>query len=312
MTPRRPHTKQITLNGDILFFQCKYSDQDGDKQVKSDLICQKLSFTEETNSFSSLHGDTTIYKDSSADVDVAHCSTAFDRRKKTVVPCILLRQWKQKSSCYRYKFITLTSPTKAELHVKFSTQYELRDDISICQGPTIMWRHEGNVFYTSACTGEVRSLPVQMSPVVFLGELCNKLIVFGSLTHVAKEEEEASVPQGINKRKENKIVAYSIEDGKVLDGTCVMPNAYGSVVQCACVVSAVEVGGHLEVTMVAATNRKQLVCFENGDLKEVCQLPFEEPESIKMANTGNSGLLLLISFNHGNVCAVWKDTFQVL
>ncbi|KAL2081680.1 hypothetical protein ACEWY4_023533 [Coilia grayii] len=307
MTHGKGHTKLITLNGEILSFQCRYSHQDGDSLKKSELICQKLSFTRETNCFTSQDGDISIYKDSSADVDVVYCSTALDIRKKIVVPCILLRQLKRKTSCYKYKLITLTSSTKAELHVKFNSLYELQDDISIFQGPTVMWRHEGTVYYASVCTSEVRSIPVQMS-VVFLGELCNKLFVFGSQIDLT---EEVSGPTSADRRKDNKIVGYSVEDGKVFNGMCVMPNAYSSVVQCALVVSAVEVSGHIKVTMVGATNKKQLVCFEDGDLKEGCQLPFEEPECIKMADTGNFGLIFMISFKHGNVCAVWKETFQV-
>ncbi|XP_012680562.2 Fanconi anemia group B protein [Clupea harengus] len=306
MTQEKQCTKLITLNGDILSFQCRYSHQDGDSRKKSDLRCRRLAFTKETNSFSSQNGDMLpIYEDISADVDVVCCSTALDVRKKIVVPCILLKQWKRKTSCYKYKLITLTSPTKAELHVKFDSLYELRDGVTIFQGPTVVWRHENTVHYASAHTSEVRSIPLQMS-VVFLGELCSKVIVLGSQIH-SKEE----VNHQIRVNEGNKMVGYSVEDGKVFNGTCIIPNAYSSVVQCACVISAEEVKGNMKVTMVAATSKQQLVCFEDGFLTEVCQLPFEEPECIKMANIGNSGLIFAVSFNHGNVCAVWRDTFQV-
>lgn len=253
----------------------------------------------------SQNDDTPIYKDSSADVDVVHCSTAVDVRKKVVAPCILLKQWKRKASCYSYKLITFSSPTKAELHVKFNSHYELQDGVTIFQGPSVLWRHENTVYFASAQTSEVRNIPIQMS-IVFLGELCGKVILLGLQTHL---KEEANCQ--IRVHDDNKIVGYSIEDGKIFNGTCFIPNAYSSVVQCALVVSAMEVKGHMKVNMVAATNKKQLVCFENGNLKDVCQLPFEEPECIKFANIGNSGLLFVVSFSQGNVCAVWNDTFQV-
>ncbi|KAG5283346.1 hypothetical protein AALO_G00041060 [Alosa alosa] len=305
MTQGKQYTKLITFNGDILSFRCRNSHQDGDSRKKSELTCLRLSFTKETNCFTSRHGDTPIYKDSSADVDVVCCSTALDVRKKIVVPCLLLRLWKPKLSCYKYKLITLTSPTKAELHVEFNSQYELQDGVTIFQGPTVLWTHENIVHYASAQTSKVRSIAVQMS-VVFLGELCSDVIVLGSQIH-SKEEVNGQ----ISVCKDNKIVGYSVEDGKVINGTCIIPNTYSSVVQCSLVVSAEEVKGHMKVNMVVATNKKQLVCFENGKLKEVCQLPFEEPECIKMATIGNSGLVFVVSFNQGNVCAVWKDTFQV-
>ncbi|XP_062391044.1 Fanconi anemia group B protein, partial [Sardina pilchardus] len=305
MTQGKQYTKLITFNGDILSFQCRCSHQDGDSRKKSELTCLRLSFSKETNCFTSQNGDAPIYKDSSAEVDVVCCSSALDVRKKIVVPCILLRLWKRKTSCFKYKLISLTSATKAELHVEFNSQYELQDGVAIFQGPTVLWTHENIVHYASAQTSKVKSIAVQMS-VVFLGELCSNVIVLGSQIH-SKEEVNGQ----ISVCKDNKIIGYSVEDGTAINGTCIIPNAYSSVVRCSLVVSAVEVRGHMQVNMVVATNKKQLVCFENGKLKEVCQLPFEEPECIKMATVGNSGLVIVVSFNQGNVCAVWKDTFQV-
>ncbi|KAJ8013118.1 hypothetical protein DPEC_G00049970 [Dallia pectoralis] len=80
---------------------------------------------------------------------------------------------------------------------------------------------------------------------------------------------------------------------------------------CMCVVSAEEVNGVFKSVLVAATSQKQLVYFENGIPKEMCKLPFEEPQHIQIVNTGRNGCLFAISFNGGHVCTVWKDTFQV-
>lgn len=306
MSQGKHNTKLITLNGDILSFQCTYSHQDGDSRKKSALTCQRLSFTKETNCFVSQNDDTPIYKDSSADVDVVHCSTTVDVKKKVVVPCILLKQRKRKTSSYSYKLITFTSPTKAELHVKFNLPYELEDGVTLFQGPSVLWRHENEVFFASAQTSEVQRIPIQMS-VDFFGEFCGNVLVLGPSLH---SKEVASCQ--INVHEDNKIVGYSVADGKMFNGTCIIPNAYSSVVRCVLVVSVEEVKGHMKVNMVAATNKKQLICFENGNLKEVCQLSFEVPECIKVANVGNSGLIFVVSFNQGNVCAVWNDTFQVM
>ncbi|XP_055361202.1 Fanconi anemia group B protein isoform X2 [Betta splendens] len=50
------------------------------------------------------------------------------------------------------------------------------------------------------------------------------------------------------------------------------------------------------------------VCVNSKEARERRQLP---PQEIQMVHTGRNGCLFVISFHHGHVCAVWKDTFQV-
>lgn len=102
-----------------------------------------------------------------------------------------------------------------------------------------------------------------------------------------------------------------LESGQVFDGTVILPHPYICITRCMCVLSAGKVDGVLKSSVVAATSNQQLVCFENGIVKDICQLPFEQPESIQVVNTGRNGCLFAISFQQGHVCAVWRETFQV-
>ncbi|KAG9349342.1 hypothetical protein JZ751_027785 [Albula glossodonta] len=108
----------------------------------------------------------------------------------------------------------------------------------------------------------------------------------------------------------HKSTGYFLEDGEAFDGACVFPHAYSSVVKCAYLVWAEEDNDGLNSSVVAATSKKQLVWFEGGVPKDVCVLPFEEPQEVQMIDTGRNGCLFAVSFSHGNMCTVWKDSFQ--
>lgn len=199
---------------------------------------------------------------------------------------------------------SLSSRTSAKLHVEFSLPYKMGYSVSILRGPTLVWSHEDVVFYTSAEAGSVKEVPIRLK-VNFLGELPlpkSQLAVLG-LRKVTEEKE-------VDNDGEEKTVLYFIEDGRTFSADRLLPNAYSWVVCCMLVLSAEEVDGSLRSTVVAATSRKQLVWFENGFPEEVCLLPYEEPQSIRTVHAG-SGCLIVVVFEHGNVCAVWKDSFKV-
>ncbi|XP_013874141.1 Fanconi anemia group B protein [Austrofundulus limnaeus] len=48
-----------------------------------------------------------------------------------------------------------------------------------------------------------------------------------------------------------------------------------------------------------------------GVAKDACQLPCDQAEDIQVVDTGRNGCLFVISFKRGDVCAVWKETFQI-
>uniref|UniRef100_A0AAQ4NQ19 FA complementation group B n=1 Tax=Gasterosteus aculeatus aculeatus TaxID=481459 RepID=A0AAQ4NQ19_GASAC len=98
---------------------------------------------------------------------------------------------------------------------------------------------------------------------------------------------------------------------QVFDGSVIMPHQYVGITRCVLALSADKVDGVLKSAVVAATSNRQLVSFENGAVKEACQLPFDRPELIQLVNAGRHGCLFVVSFHQGHVCALWKDTFQI-
>uniref|UniRef100_A0AAY4DNN5 Fanconi anemia group B protein n=1 Tax=Denticeps clupeoides TaxID=299321 RepID=A0AAY4DNN5_9TELE len=303
------HQRLIAFNNDLLLFTSRELKQEGKRKSQTELVCRRLSFVKDTNRFITRDAALpAVFESVSPSAAVAFCSAALDVRRRIVVPCVLLKQWERRLSSFQYTLLTLTGSGKAEVRVKFTSPYELRDDVTILQGPTVVWSHKNVVHYASSLADEVRCIPELLS-VHYVGELPlaeSKLIVLGSQRPTKEEQGGQSDVAG-----EGKMLGYFIDCGKVFDGTRILPSAYSSVVRCALVVSAEEVNNNLKTAVVAATSKKQLVLFENGVPTEICQLPHEEPESIEMVNTGNSGLVFVVLFKHGDVCAVWKDTFQV-
>ncbi|XP_026126847.1 Fanconi anemia group B protein [Carassius auratus] len=294
--------KMLASKGEVLAFQCKsFSSKPRDRGKGSEVSFYSLCFTRDSHSFSvSNRNSSLIHKDSSAETDVVYCCSALDVQQRQKVPCVLLRVCKKRTSAFKYMLYSVCTSTDVKLHAEFVLPYEMRDNISILLGPTLIWSHENSVFYASSQTSGVKEVPVQIK-VNFIGELPlrqRKLVIQGA-QHVTSDQPKV----------EN--ILYFIEDGRSLDSACLVPDAYSCVIQCMLVLSAEEVDGGLRSAVLAATSMKQLVRFENGLPLDVCVLPYERPLSIQMIHTLRNDALVVVTFVEGNVCAVWKDTFQM-
>ncbi|KAI5628614.1 Fanconi anemia group B protein [Silurus asotus] len=290
----------VPLHGDLFSFQCKQTHSKG-----SEITFCRMAFNRDSGIF--LNDDdevTPLYKNASRSASIVCCASVVNIKMRQKVPCVLLKHHRKGPSGFKYMLYSLSSRTTVKLDVEFSLPYEMIDDVSVLRGPTIVWRHEDAVFYTSAETGSVKEVPIHLT-VNFLGEipLPRRTLAILGLQKTTDDEE-------MENETEDKMVLYFIEDGRTFSADCLLPSAYNSVVRCVLVLSAEELAGLLRSTVVAATCRKQLVLFENGLPEEVCLLPYEEPQSIQAVHVG-SGCLLVIIFQCGNVCAVWRDTFKV-
>uniref|UniRef100_A0A3Q3M048 FA complementation group B n=1 Tax=Mastacembelus armatus TaxID=205130 RepID=A0A3Q3M048_9TELE len=274
---RNPH--RLSLCGNIIVFDCKTATNDSEK---SELLFCSFSFDRPDNTFlKAADGAAVISRKTAAHVDVVKCNCAVDVQKRVTVPCVLVTKKSKKGQTFQYSLLTLNSSNRLEPRVEFKLPYQMRENVSILQGPTVLWTHAGNVFYTSLKAGEVRQIPIQWCHCV-VGEL----------------------PLG-------QALGCFVENGQVFDCTMILPHPYICITRCLMVLSADKVDDVLKSSVVAATSNRQLVYFENGVVKDTCQLPFEQPEDIQMVNTGRNGCLFVISFQQGHVCAVWKETFQV-
>ncbi|XP_073701260.1 Fanconi anemia group B protein [Garra rufa] len=287
--------KMLAVKGEVLAFQCKTH------RKGSEVSFNSLSFDRDSQSFSVRdRNSSSIHKDSSAEMDIVHCCSTLDVQQRQKVPCVLLRLCKKRTSAFKYKLYSISTSTDAKLHAEFALPYEMRDNISIVHGPTLVWSHENSVFYVSSQTGGVKEVPISIR-VNFIGELPlrRRKIVIQGVQNVPGDQSNV----------QNKL--YYIEDGRSFNSVCLVPDAYSSVIQCMMVLSAEEVDDCLRSTVLAATSMKQLVLFENGLPRDVCLLPYEQPMNIQIVHTLKNECLIVVTFNQGNICTVWKDTFQV-
>ncbi|KAG1927831.1 Fanconi anemia group B protein [Pimephales promelas] len=278
----------LAFGGEVLAFQCS---KPRDHRKGSEVSSLRLSFDQTLQTFSVTDRNThPIHRESSSETLVVHCASAFDAQLRQKVPCVLLRICKKRTSAFKYVLYS----AGGKLHVEFALPYEIRDHISILEGPTLIWSHESSVFYASSQSG-VKEVPIPFHSIKFIGELPlhkRKLVIHGT-TNDAKN------------------TLYFIDDAERVDGACFVPNAYVSVLQCMLVLSAEEDGGSFKSRVLAATSTKQLVRFEDGSPRDVCALPYEHPRSVRTVHTPRNERLVVVSFGQGNVCAVWSDTFQV-
>uniref|UniRef100_A0A4W4FRZ7 FA complementation group B n=2 Tax=Electrophorus electricus TaxID=8005 RepID=A0A4W4FRZ7_ELEEL len=297
------HIRIMACRGDLLLFQCRRSSSTG-----SEIAFWKMSFERDLGSFLNNEDCKTImYKNSSREVDIVHCASAVDLKTRQKVPCVLLRLIKKGSQGFKYMLYSLNNLSIASLHVELTVPYEMVDNISVLSGPTLVWSHGKTIFYTSPQTGGIKNVPVLLSAILSeeLPLWKRELVVVGSGMHASEDMgKQVNVTEG-------KTLLCFLEDGKMFSGACLLPDAYSSLIQCMVLLSAEDVDGLMQSTVLAATCRKQLLCFVNGLPEDMCLLPYEEPKSIEIVYTGASRCLLAVIFNHGNVCVVWKDTFKV-
>uniref|UniRef100_UPI0037E7A8EA Fanconi anemia group B protein n=1 Tax=Semicossyphus pulcher TaxID=241346 RepID=UPI0037E7A8EA len=299
---RNPH--RLSLCGKIILFDCKRT-SDTNEGERSELIFCSLSFEREGSRFvKAADGAAVISARRSARADIVKCKCVINVQQRVSTPCVLVTKRSEKGESFHYSLLTLSSLNRLEPCIEFKLPYQMMENVSILHGPTVLWRHAGNVFYTSPQAGEVREIPIQLSQSVF-GELPfykEQVFVLGLQNILEKS---------LNKQPTSQTLGYFVEDGHVFDGTVILPHPYICITRCILVLSAEKEDNVLKSAVVAATSNQQLVYFENGIVKETCPLPFEQPEDIQVVNTGRNGCLFVITFHQGHVSAVWKETFQI-
>uniref|UniRef100_A0A3Q1EBA6 FA complementation group B n=1 Tax=Acanthochromis polyacanthus TaxID=80966 RepID=A0A3Q1EBA6_9TELE len=274
-------------------------------QCPKQLIFCSLSFERGDSAFlKAADGAAVISRKRSAHVDIVTCKCATDAQKRHTTACVLVTKKSEKPQSFQYSLITLSSSNRLEPCIEFKLSYQMKENVYILQGPTVLWTHEDSVFYTSLQAGGVKQIPIQFSHVVAAEFPLHKGQIF--VLGLQNVSEESLVNQSTSQT-----VGYFVQDGLAFDGSLILPHPYICITQCIFVLKADRVDGALKCTLVAATSKQQLVYFENGAVKETCQLPFEQPENIQVVDTGRNGCLFVISFHQGHVCAVWKETFQV-
>lgn len=294
----------LSFCGNVIVFKYKQASF-ATSDRESALTFSSLSFDRRENRFlKASDGAAVASRKRSARVEFVTCARAVHGQKRVVTPCVLTTRRSEKGGSHRYSLLTVSSPHTLEPCLEFKLPYQLNGSVCILQGPTVLWSHGDSVYYTSLQAGEVRRVPIQLSHCI-IGELPlhkERLFVLG----LQSDSDQCS-----NNLSARQSLGYFVDTGRQFDGRMMLPSPYVCITRCILVLSADNVDGVLRSAVVAATSNQQIVSFEDGIVKDVCQLPFEQPEAIQLVNTGRNGCLFVVSFHRGHVCAVWKDTFQV-
>lgn len=293
----------LCFSGNMFLLKCHRTTESSDSKVGDlTLVFCRLSYNREKNAFVKAAGGAVVLGGGiSSRTDILMCKCVYNCQKRVDTPCILVLKKSENEENSQYSLFTLSSD-RLELSLQFRLPYEVRKNVCILRGPAVTWKHAAGVYFISLQTGAVRSVPVQVPYAVF-GELPlrkGNVFVLGV--------QELSTPQSVSRNP-----GYFIENGHTFDGDIILPHPYISITQCMLILSAekTECNKVLQSSVVAATSQQQLVYFENGMVKNACELPCEQPNNIQIVDVGRGGSMFVISFQLGHACAVWKETFQV-
>uniref|UniRef100_A0A8C3QRF5 FA complementation group B n=1 Tax=Cyanoderma ruficeps TaxID=181631 RepID=A0A8C3QRF5_9PASS len=303
----------LSYNGEVLVFQLpkpKHAEEADDKTMN--LCVRRMVFNRDTKLFVQKSSGVFSMGAIHSEIEMICCSCTTDSRTGIILPCILMK--KKKRNNVKYFLLLLHSSNQFEPAFYFKLDYELKEDIRLFAGPSLLWRHANKLFYISSNTCVIQSAPVQLSSVVWTGEIVGEgTVVLGIRTACLPETED---PAGFSVSDRaiwgSEFFGYSVQTQKMLTGTCFMPHAYSRVVSSVYVCKSERLKKQLRISLVAITHRNQLIWFQNGVPKGVCELPYEKPCSVKPALTSSSDLLFVVSFASGNSCAVQRrDSLQV-
>ncbi|NWV24225.1 FANCB protein, partial [Origma solitaria] len=303
----------LSYNGEVLVFQLskpKHAEEADDKTMN--LCVRRMVFNRDAKVFVQKSSGVFSMHASHSKIEMICCSCTTDCRTGIILPCIFVK--KKKRSNVKYFLLLLHSTNQFEPSFYFKLDYELKEDIRLFAGPSVLWRHANKLFYISSNTCVVQSAPVQLSSVLWTGEIVGEgTVVLGVRTSCLPETEDVD-GFSISDRAiwGTEFFGYTIQTQKMLTGTCFMPHAYSRVVSSVYICKSERLKKQLRISLVAITHKNQLIWFQNGVPKGVCELPYEKPCSVKPAVTRRSDLLFVVSFESGNSCVVQRrDSLQV-
>ncbi|XP_077002815.1 Fanconi anemia group B protein isoform X2 [Tamandua tetradactyla] len=304
--------KLLCYNGEVLVFQLGKRNFTSKRAAKIPVLrVRRMVFDGRTRAF--VQKSTGLFKmeEENADFKIICCSCVSDFRTGINLPYIVI-QSNRKNNVFKYFLLLLHSSNKFEKRLHFDLGYELKDSIRVLNGPLVLWRHAKTVFCISSKTGTVVSVPANFSSIEWAGEIEILGIVLLGLKECYLPEEGCTQKSSISKYAiwDTEFSLYSLESQEVLTDTYIIPHIYSSVVTCVHVCATEMVNSKLRMSLIALTRKNQLISFQNGIPKSVCQLPFGDPCAVQLMDSGGEDFFI-VSFRSSDACAVWKKNFQV-
>ncbi|XP_054437160.1 Fanconi anemia group B protein [Pteronotus mesoamericanus] len=302
----------LCYNGEVLVFQLsKGNFADKEPAEIPVLHVRRMVFDRETNAFvQKSTGFFSIKEENSYHLKILCCNCVSDFRTEMNLPYVMM-QCNEKNNIFKYFLLFLHSTNKFEKCLSFRLGYELKDGIRVFNGPLILWEHVKTFFYISSQTGKVITVSFNFSSIEWAGEIENLgMVLLGQKKCYLSEEEGPSEPSKSDYAIWNTtFCVYFLENEEVISDTYIIPPAYSTIITHVHVCATEFVNNQLRMSLIALTRKNQLISFQNGTPKSVCQLPFGDPCEVQLMDSGED-LLFIVSFR-SSACAVWEKNFQV-
>nr|KAF6492040.1 FA complementation group B [Molossus molossus] len=300
----------LCYNGEVLVFQLSkgnFADK-GPAEIPI-LHVRRMVFDRETSAFVQKSTGFFSIKEENAYLKIICCNCVSDFRTGMNLPYIMI-QCNKKNNVFKYFLLFLQSTNKFEKRLSFRLGHELKDDIRVFDGPLIIWNHVKTFFYISPQTGKVATVSVNFSSIEWAGEIANLgMVLLGQKQCCLPEEEDTPKSSKSDYAFWNtRFCVYFLENKEVITDAYIIPPAYSSVITCVHVCATEFVNNQLRMSLIALTQKNQLILFQNGTPKSMCQLPFGDPCAVQLMDSGRD-LLFIVSFR-SSACAVWEKNFQ--
>ncbi|XP_006973259.1 Fanconi anemia group B protein isoform X1 [Peromyscus maniculatus bairdii] len=308
--PFNEQAKFLCYNGEILVFHL----YKGDCEVPTDtsvLYVKKMVFDRETETFILISTGFLNIKEKASHMKILCCKCVSDFRTRVNLPCILIQYTQYSSRAFKYYIVFLHSPNKFEKHLSFKLHHALDDSLQIFDGPIVFWQYLDKFFYISSEIGKVTNISVKLSSIEWIGEIENFGVVFLGLAEPPEAKCTHKLSESDYEFSNSNLCAYVLKSQEILSNCYLIPLAYSSVVTHVHVCAAEMVNNQLRMSLIALTKKNQLVLFQNGIPVRVCQLPFLDPCSVQILDSGKGNRFFIVSFN-SKACAVSEKKFKVV
>ncbi|XP_045393663.1 Fanconi anemia group B protein [Lemur catta] len=305
----------LCYNGEVLVFHLSEGNFSHKKPAEKPPILhvRRMVFDRETRSFVQKSTAFFSIKGENSHLKIVCCNCVSDFRTGINLPYVLI-QCNKKNNVFKYSLLFLHNTNKFEKRLSFRVGHKLKDGLRVLNGPSVLWRHANTFFYTSSKTGKVITLSVNLSSIEWVGEFENVGIVLLGLKKCYLSEERCT--QELSKSDyaiwNTKFCVYSLQSQELLSDAYIIPPVYSSVVTCVHVYATEIINNQLRMSLIALTRKNQLISFQNGMPKSVCELPFGDPCAVQFMDSGGGNLFFIVSFRSNDACAVWKKNFQVV
>ncbi|XP_055471769.1 Fanconi anemia group B protein isoform X2 [Psammomys obesus] len=311
--PFNEQAKFLGYNGEILVFQLSKGDF-ADFEMPTDpsiLYVKRIIFDRETSTFVLTSTGFLNINEKASHLKILCCNCVSDFRTRINLPCILIQCRKCNSKAFTYYILFLHNANKFEKLLNFHLNHALDESVKIFDGPIVFWQHLNKFFYISSQMRNVTNISVKLSSIEWIGEIENFGVGFLGLAEPSEAKCSHKLSESDYEFSDSILCVYALKSQEILSNSYLIPLAYSNVVTHVHVCAAEMVENQLKMSLIALTRKNQLILFQNGIPVRVCQLPFPDPCSVQILDSGKGNRFFIVSFR-SKACAVSEKKFKVV